>query len=83
LSLQVGSVIELVVTLVVLGLIFYFLTGVWARRGFSANGKQNQKQPQKRVQRTLSYQRSVGLTWDQIGGYNDVKKEIREYIAAP
>jgi transitional endoplasmic reticulum ATPase len=83
LSLQVGSVIELVVTLVVLGLIFYFLTGVWARRGFSANGKQNQKQPQKRVQRTLSYQRSVGLTWDQIGGYNDVKKEIREYIEIP
>ncbi|MBP1356931.1 MAG: AAA family ATPase, partial [Sulfolobus sp.] len=71
------SIFAMVVILAVL--IFIFKKSM--RRDFSNESQQVQKGSGRRKLPIL--QQANKITWDMIGGYEDVKKEIRDYLELP
>ncbi|BCU68204.1 ATPase AAA [Sulfolobales archaeon HS-7] len=72
--------IELAVSALVFSVLFYVITKSWSKRAFMNPKPQN---VQKKVQKPMIQSKSENITWDLIGGYDDVKKEIKEYIEIP
>ncbi|QKR00529.1 AAA family ATPase [Metallosphaera tengchongensis] len=71
----------MVIIFILLGIIVYILMGLFKR--FTTNFSTSEKASQVQVKNKKKEEDERKITWNDIGGYEDVKKEIREYIEFP
>ncbi|ABP94809.1 AAA ATPase, central domain protein [Metallosphaera sedula] len=71
----------MLILFIALGIIVYILMGLFKR--FTTNFTTSDRASQVQVKSKKKEEEERKASWDDIGGYEDVKKEIREYIEFP
>ncbi|MCH1771632.1 MULTISPECIES: AAA family ATPase [Metallosphaera] len=71
----------MLILFIALGIIVYILMGLFKR--FTTNFTTSDRASQVQVKSKKREEEERKASWDDIGGYEDVKKEIREYIEFP
>jgi ATPases of the AAA+ class len=73
--------LTMIILFISLGIIMYILMGLFKRFTTNFNASDKASQVQARSKKRDDEERKVA--WNDIGGYEDVKKEIREYVEFP
>ncbi|MCG3108398.1 VCP-like ATPase [Metallosphaera sp. J1] len=71
----------MLILFIALGIIVYILMGLFKR--FTTNFTTSDRASQVQMKSKKKEEEERKASWDDIGGYEDVKKEIREYIEFP
>ncbi len=71
----------LIILFISLSVIVFILMGLFKR--FTTNFMTSDKATQLQVKNKKKEEEEKKVSWDDIGGYEDVKKEIREYVEFP
>lgn len=82
---QILNAVYLTLAVLVSIIVYYFWTKSFFKKPFinSKVPQQPSNQPKRQPRQVQSQKLENVISWSQIGGYEDVKREIKEYIELP